>query len=67
MLHFDLMDSVAGRQLYDMGYQKGEEKGQQIGMLEEAREMLIEALKVRFFECPKPSLKKLTPFHNGTS
>jgi predicted transposase YdaD len=63
MLHFDLMDSVAGRQVYDMGYQKGEEKGEQkghqAGMLEDAREMLIEALEVRFARVPKTVTQKI--------
>jgi hypothetical protein len=39
MLNFDLMDSVAGQQVYDMGVQKG---------FEAAREMLIEVLAERF-------------------
>jgi predicted transposase YdaD len=59
MLNFDLMDSVAGRQVYEMGYQKGEQKGHQAGMLEEAREMLLEALEVRFASVPKTVNKQI--------
>ncbi|EDN67733.1 conserved hypothetical protein, secreted [Beggiatoa sp. PS] len=55
MLHFDLMDSVAGRQVYEMGYQKGEQKGQ----LEYAREMLIDTLEVRFTTVPKTVTQKI--------
>jgi predicted transposase YdaD len=40
MLKFDLMDTVAGRQLYDMGQQKG--------AINNARDMLLDALEVRF-------------------
>jgi len=40
MLNFDLMDTVAGQQVHDMGYQKG--------LLDSAQEMLIETLNERF-------------------
>ncbi len=40
MLKFDLMDTVAGRQLYDMGQQKGS--------INNAQDMLLDALDVRF-------------------
>ena len=40
MLNFDLMDSVAGQQVYDMGHQKG--------LIEDAREMVLELLEERF-------------------
>jgi len=40
MLNFDLMDTLAGRQVYDMGHQKGS--------INTEPEMIIEALKERF-------------------
>ena len=40
MLNFDLMETVAGQQLHEIGHQKG--------LLEEAQEMVIEALNERF-------------------
>ena len=40
MLDFDLMETVAGRQVYEEGLEKG--------LLEEARDMVIEALGERF-------------------
>jgi len=40
MLNFDLMDSVAGRQVYDMGVQKG--------LIETAQEDVLEVLEERF-------------------
>lgn len=40
MLNFDMMDTVAGQQIY--------EKGHWDGLLEEARDMVTEALKERF-------------------
>jgi hypothetical protein len=48
MLEFDLMDTVAGRQVYEEGLEKGLEKG----LLEEARDMVIEALGERFSIVP---------------
>ncbi len=44
MLNFDLMDTLAGRQVYDMGHDKGLQKG----LLNAEQEMIIEALKERF-------------------
>ena len=44
MLNFDLMDTVAGKEIYEEGIEKGIEKG----LLQEAREMVIEALEERF-------------------
>jgi len=44
MLNFDLMDSVAGQQVYDMGHQKGLEKG----WLETLQEDVLEVLSERF-------------------
>ncbi len=40
MLNFDLMDSVAGRQVYEMGYQKG--------LIESAQENILIVLEERF-------------------
>ncbi len=44
MLNFDLMDTVAGRQVYDMGLQKG--------VINDAHEMVIEVLDARFGMVP---------------
>jgi predicted transposase YdaD len=55
MLNFDLMDTVAGQQVYDMGVQKGIEEGHQDG-LEEGR---IEGIE----EGVQKGLKK--GFQNG--
>ena len=51
MLHFDLMDTVAGQQVYDMGHQNG--------LLEEAREMIIEVLEERFGIVPNDMIKQI--------
>jgi len=51
MLHFDLMDTVAGRQLSERSYQKG--------ILEEAREMVIENLEERFGIVPREIVDKI--------
>ncbi len=48
MLNFDLMDTVAGRQVFEEGHLKGTLEG----ALEDAREMVIEVLKVRFVAVP---------------
>ncbi len=48
MLNFDLMDTVAGRQVYEMGVEDGENTGHQQGWLEKAREDVIEILYERF-------------------
>ncbi|MCP4112823.1 MAG: DUF2887 domain-containing protein, partial [Desulfobacteraceae bacterium] len=39
VLNFDLMDTVAGRQIFEEGVEKGVEKGIEKGILEEARGM----------------------------
>ncbi|MCP4112822.1 MAG: hypothetical protein GY749_46070 [Desulfobacteraceae bacterium] len=52
MLNFDLMDTVAGRQIFEEGVEKGVEKGIEKGILEEARGMVIEALAERFVVIP---------------
>ncbi|RKZ49448.1 MAG: hypothetical protein DRR16_05990 [Candidatus Parabeggiatoa sp. nov. 3] len=44
MLNFDLMDTVAGKQVYDMGLQKG--------VINDAQEMVIEVLDARFGMVP---------------
>ena len=44
MLNFDLMDTVAGQQLHDIGLQKGLQKG----IIESAREDILEILEERF-------------------
>jgi len=47
MLNFDLMDTVAGRQVHEMG------------LIEDAREMLIEALDVRFGIVPTEIIEQI--------
>ncbi len=44
MLNFDLMDCVAGQQVYDMGHQKGLQKG----LIESIQEDVLEVLNERF-------------------
>jgi hypothetical protein len=44
MLNFDLMDTLAGKQVYDMGCQQGE--------INDAREMVVEVLDERFGVVP---------------
>ncbi len=48
MLNFDLMDTVAGRQVYEMGVEDGENTGHQQGWLENARAYVLEVLDERF-------------------
>jgi len=55
MLNFDLMDTVAGRQLHEMGHQKGLQKG----LIEDAREMVLELLEERFGIVPKTVIKQI--------
>jgi len=43
MLNFDLMDTLAGRQVYDMGHDKGVQK-----LINAEQKMIIEALKEQF-------------------
>jgi len=52
MLNFDLMESVAGKQVYDMGYEKGAESGEQRGERKGEQKMVLEALEVRFGAVP---------------
>ena len=47
MLKFDLMDTVAGKQLYDMGRQKERQEGLQKELLN-VRNMLLDVLVARF-------------------
>jgi len=51
MWKFDLMDTVAGRQLYDMGQQKGG--------LNNARDMLLDALDARFGLVPHKMIDQI--------
>jgi len=55
MLNFDLMDSVAGQQVYDMGHQKGVQKG----LLETLQEDVIEVLDERFGIVPSDMIKQV--------
>jgi predicted transposase YdaD len=55
MLNFDLMDSVAGQQVYDMGHQKGIQKG----VIEDAREMVLEVLDERFGIIPGDMIQQV--------
>ncbi|KPA16696.1 hypothetical protein MHK_003086, partial [Candidatus Magnetomorum sp. HK-1] len=48
MLDFDILDTVAGKQVYDEGLEKGLEKGREEGRLNNMREMLALNLKNRF-------------------
>jgi hypothetical protein len=47
MLDFDILDTVAGRQVYDEGIEKGREEGREEGLVN-MREMLALNLKNRF-------------------
>ena len=51
MLNFDLMDTVAGRQLHEMGHHKG--------LIEDAREMVLELLEERFGIVPKTVIQQV--------
>ena len=55
MLNFDLMDSVAGQQVYDMGHQKGLEKG----WLETLQEDVLEVLDERFGIVPSDMIEQV--------
>jgi hypothetical protein len=48
MLNFNLADTQAGQDLIQMGEKKGEEQGVKKGEINNAREMLLEALEVKF-------------------
>ena len=48
MLNFDLMDTVAGQQIFEEGVEVGVSKG----ILREARENIIDALSERFVAVP---------------
>jgi hypothetical protein len=47
MLNFDLMDTVAGQQVYEKG------------LIEEAREMVLEALKEKFGIVPNDMIQQV--------
>ncbi len=51
MLNFDLMDTVAGWQLHDIGHQKG--------LIEGAREMLLDVLEERFGIVPNDIIQDI--------
>jgi len=51
MLNFDLMDTVAGQQLHDMGHQKG--------VIETVREAILEILVERFGIVPNELIKQI--------
>ena len=58
MLKFDLMDTVAGRQLYDMGQQKG--RGEELQKrLIDAQDMFLDALDARFGLVPHKMIDKI--------
>ena len=56
MLNFDLMDTVAGKQLYQMGLQKGvvkgEKRGEKKGEKKALRDTILEVLNARFGVIP---------------
>ncbi len=54
MLNFDLMDTVAGKQLYNMGLQKGDIKAEKA-----LRDTLFEVLKVRFGTIPRKMVTQI--------
>ena len=54
MLNFDLMDTVAGKQLYKMGLQKGDIKAEKA-----LRDTIFEVLKVRFGPIPRKMVAKI--------
>jgi predicted transposase YdaD len=57
MLNFDLMDTVAGKQLYQMGLQKGvvrgEKRGEKKGEKKALRDTILEVLNARFGVIPQ--------------
>ena len=55
MLNFDLMDTVAGQQLHEMGLQKGLQKG----LIESVREDILEVLEERFGIVPNDMIKQI--------
>jgi hypothetical protein len=59
MLNFDLMDTVAGRQIYDEGVGKGVEKGVKKGHIENAHETLTDVLWERFGIVPEEVTRKI--------
>lgn len=51
VLNFDLMDTVAGRQLHDIGHQKG--------LIDDAREMVLDVLEERFGIVPNDMMTQI--------
>jgi len=58
MLKFDLMSTLAGKQIYDMGHQKGHDEAHEEG-LRDAQEMLIGILMARFDVVPSEVIDKI--------
>jgi len=56
MLGFDLMDSQAGKDIYDMGLQEG--------VINNAKEMLIDALEVRFENIPDNIIEQINRIYD---
>jgi len=54
MLNFDLMDTVAGKQLYKMGLQKGDIKAEKA-----LRNTIFEVLKARFGPIPRKMVTRI--------
>ncbi len=59
MLNLDLSKSVAVRQMRQMERAKGRAEGRAEGLIEEAQEMVLEALDERFGRVPKPLSNQL--------
>lgn len=62
MLNFDLMDTLAGKQIYEMGHQKGRDDGrdeEHQERLKDAQEMLIGILIERFDVVPSEVIKQI--------
>jgi len=59
MLNFDLMDSVAGRQLFDMGHQEGLNEG-----LQSIRNMVLKVLDTRFGLIPDEIAGKISAINH---
>ncbi len=57
MRNFDLMDTVAGKQLYKIGLQKGELKGERKGQA--LRNTILKVLEARFELVPHPMVEQI--------
>ena len=58
MWKFDLMDTVAGRQLYDMGREKEHQEWLQKELIS-VRDMLLDALEARFELVPHKMIDQI--------